>query len=300
MSAFNCQTAPSHKGLEHGFCKVWPSKLHLPMKKSNVIHALFFQKLSLATLNSRELKSFCPRDLQTFKSLPLLSVSCFFVAPLGMVPISSLSSLGVPSCVFLLSCFPQLVSSAFEDSCSTICSHRTSPSSANSLCRACAQTLESKSAFQVATNLGRKSKESGFSFAVFMTNNQTNWFFCPRALVISLPSDVQLVPQQTQGTESKWGHRGYKKQIAQLLRWWKLRADSVWNSITSSNEHQIFVMKSGLGLKAVYFSQNQLQMCETLKLGVLVMPAEQLGGDWRSTHRVHRFQYFAFFPFTQP
>lgn len=253
------------------------------------------------SLNYREVKSFCPCDLEKFKSLPFLSVSYFLVAPFGMVPISSPSSLGVPSCVFfLLSCFPQLVSSAFKDSCSTICFHRTSPSSANSVQRLCPSTLESKSAFQVDTDMGRKSRESGFSFTDFKTNNQSNGFFCKRALERSLSSDVQLVPQQTQGTESKWGHREYKKQIAQLLSWWKLRADNVWKSITSSSEHQIFIMKSGLGWKAVFFSQKKLQMCETLKLDVLLMPAEQLGRDWCSTHRVHRIQYFAFFPFTQP
>lgn len=160
-----------------------------------------------------------------------------------------------PCCPILCCSSPLLLPSAcklsFQNSCSTICSHRTSPSSAKSLCSTCSQTHQNKSAFQAATDMGRKSKESGFFFAVFKTNNQSNGFFCPRALAISLSSDVQLVPQQTQGTESKWGHREYKKQIAQLLSWWKLRADSVWKSITSSSEHQISIMKSGLGLKAV-------------------------------------------------
>lgn len=134
----------------------------------------------------------------------------------------------------------------------------------------CPNTLESQSACQVATGRDRKSKESGFSFAIFKTSNQSSGFFCPRALAISLSSDAQFVQQQTQGTESKWGCRVYKKQIAQLMSWWKLRADSVWKSITSSSEHQIFIMKSGLGLKAVFFSQKRVANLWNLESGCTV------------------------------
>lgn len=108
------------------------------------------------------------------------------------------------------------------------------------------------------------------SFAIFKTSNQSSGFFCPRALAISLLSDAQFVQQQTQGTESKWGCRVYKKQIAQLMSWWKLRADSVWKSITSSSEHQIFIMKSGLGLKAVFFSQKRVANLWNLESGCTV------------------------------
>lgn len=139
MSAFNCQTASSHRGLDHGFCKVWPLKLHLPMKKSNMIHALFFQKLhwqqhieeneSLSIHVIYKISNHCPFSLCLTSLHPLLAWSPFLV----FLPL-------VPSCVFLLSCFPQIVNSAFKDSCSTICSHGTSPSPDNSLCSSCAQT----------------------------------------------------------------------------------------------------------------------------------------------------------------
>lgn len=109
MSVFHCHQAPSQRGLERGFCEISPSKLHLPTKKGNMIYGLFFQKLSLATVNCRGWKSFSPCQLQKVKSMPLLYVSYFsFVAPFGMVPLSSLSFLGAPPCpILFLSCFPQ-------------------------------------------------------------------------------------------------------------------------------------------------------------------------------------------------
>lgn len=162
VSGFHCQRAPSHRGLEHGFCEASPSKLHLPTKKSNMIYGLFCQKLSLATVNCRGRKPFSSHQLQKVKSMPLLYVSySSFVAPFGMVPASGLSSLGAilshPSSLLL----PSAVYSAFEGSC------RTSPQ----LCQLfmqhlCPNTLEGKSTFHVATDLGRKSKESGSSLTV--------------------------------------------------------------------------------------------------------------------------------------
>ena len=142
MSAFHCQRAPSHRGLEHGFWKISPSKLHLPTKKSNMIYGLFFQKLSLATVNCRGWKSFSPCQLQKIKSMLLLYMSYFSsVAPFGMVPVSSLSSLGAPSCpILLLSCFPQPHAQHLKPHAPLDAPTGPHPGSANTSCNTCAQT----------------------------------------------------------------------------------------------------------------------------------------------------------------
>lgn len=93
-------------------------------------------------------------------------------------------------------------------SCSAGCSCRTSPR----LCQhfvqhLCTNTVESKSTFHVATDLGRKSRESGFSLSVSKIKNQNAWFCCEqclRALAISLIR---------RGTISPTANTGHREQV---------------------------------------------------------------------------------------